>query len=349
MKLFGYGLRQALPIWAALGLPIAGFLLGPVSSTSAGELLGIAGLVDAQGAERARLWSLFGLAGLVLATWRAAELGARIADRDRTWIAPRPAPRFVSAGSLLVGMLLSLAAFCSLAAISVEAQVSGQLGRQLVMAPTGPEILRTASHPDSKKIATWQLDPSIELGPGSRLELLIRPLAGEGRTASLIVRTRLGEDQFDIGSARRISIPLGMTPGLLEFEHGPSGPPLTLFPGESRITRGVPSSRQASLVVALGTWLVLLGSVGLALGFGTLIAPGLAALSSLTVLLMSGAFGSCDVLGAGAWMESFSSLERGWIAPWPPVSVGLWTLGALLFGGALIARSVGAARRGGAL
>ena len=323
MSLVGYGLRRSLPLWAGPVALSCGLFLVTDAGTEAARALGLAGLFDADGVHRARAFALLGLSGAALATWSSARLGSDLVGRDRAWIAPRPAARAGTAASVFLGMLLAIGLFAAQLVLAAEWHAKGVPAEQLLGAPGGPAVLRIAAAPETARRVTWRFPEGTgsELPPGARLGFTLRPLAGEGRSAEVRVRvtgpSSAETQHFVVGSARRVYVELPFGANGLELEHGGTGPPLALLAAEARFTRPRSSSRLASLVLATRAWILLVAAAGLALGLGTRLAPGLAALFSLTLVLASSATSLGDPLGCGAWFEALAATEEGWVAAWP--------------------------------
>ena len=343
MSLVGYGLRRSLPLWAGPVALTAGLFLVTDSGTEAARVLGLAGLFDADGVHRAHSFALLALAGVALASWSSARLGSDLVGRDRAWIAPRPAARVGTAASVFLGLLLAVSLCAAQLALAAEWHAEGVPAEQQLGAPGGPAVLRFAAAPETARRVTWRFPEGAgsALPSGARLNVTLRPLAGEGRSAEVRVRV-LGPSptepqRFTIGAARRVSVELPKGAIGLELEHGGTGPPLALFAAEARFTRPRSSSRLASLVLATRAWILIVAAAGLALGLGTRLAPGLAALFSLTLVLVSSATSLGDPLGCAAWFEALAATEEGWVAAWPQAGAVLAMLLLVAVGFGLLA------------
>lgn len=335
MRLFVYGYRRGIPGWALLLALLLAGIDAMSSPTAAERLLKTAELADPAGTQRARLLGLLGFVGLTLAAWRGAELGGLLGGRDRGWIAPRPAGRGRLAGWVLAGSIAAVGGFALVAALGVELGVSGGPGRLLVGTPEGPAVLRIARSPNESR-ATWRLG---RWSDGSELELLVRPLAGEGRSAALSLGQGEETRTFTIGAARRIRIDLPKG-GSLTLEHGPDGPPLAIFPSEARITSATPSSRLATWNLALH--LILLGTAvtSLAAGLGTRLRSGLAALLTLCVAGLGGPLGLPPGINLGGWFAALTTAGSGLVPMAPSLAAWGWLGLALLLGWLLVVRAL---------
>jgi len=336
VRLLRYGFRRGVPMWAAALAFVFAAASAVSSASEAGRLLETAGLTDPAGMHRARLWSLFGLFGFALATWRGAELGGLLAGRDRGWIAPRPASRSALAATALLGSAAAAWLFVVALGIGVELRAGGGPGRQLLAAPSGPAVLRLAAEPAAARRASWQVAAAGELPVAAQLELLVRPLAGGGRSAALTLATSAGQATFTIGAVRRVDIGLDAS-GALELEHGDTGPALAIFPAEARITAPVASRRRTSLALGLGLGILITTAAAMAMGLGTRLGAGLATLLTFAIL------GSIPAFGVSDWFTALVATEVGLVPHFPQATVWLTLALSLGLGWALVTRALGRA------
>jgi len=315
--LFLLALRRAAPgpLWLCALVFFA--LAAARSPSSLPPPAGAEGLAAAF--QRQSVWTAFGVVVPAVLVLRAASLARGWRRRDARWIRPTPIAPATVVASALLGSWAAAGLFVLAAALVAEGAVrTPEGGLRLRRAlSTSAVVLFEDEGPARASV----LEDDV-LAPGARLRLraTVAPGAGPAVTAratltdaagavlARVERRIAGPSVLDLVVEREVHGPL-----LLTLERVGPGAVLVLAARSAELLVPARSPRLASVELGLRAWLALGAWLALAAGLGAWMRPGLAALSTLAVLVGASRW--------EAWRASVPGVDA--LAAWRRVGEGL--------------------------